>query len=230
MAEHIVRSYADELEAVADDLRRMGGIGESMVADACRGLTSGDVALCDEVAARDDAIDQHHEDVERRILRLLALRQPMGPDLRLVFAALKMGADLERIGDLAKNIARRGRAMDRSRELSALRGVERMGKAVSLQLQDVLDSFNNRDAKLAQAVWRHDEEVDQHYNSLFREVLTYMMEDPRTIGASTHLLFVAKNLERIGDHCTNIAETVSFLITGDRMSSEQRPKVRDADA
>lgn len=229
MHNHIVRSYTEELDDVTDDLRRMGGIGESMVADACRGLTTGDIALCDEVASRDDEVDRHHESVERRILRLFALRQPVGPDLRLVFAALKMAADLERIGDLAKNIARRGRAMDRSRELSALSGVERMGKAVSLQLRDVLDSFNNRDARLAREVWRHDEEVDQHYNSLFREVLTYMMEDPRTIGASTHLLFAAKNLERIGDHCTNIAETVSFLVTGDRLSAEERPKVKDVD-
>lgn len=230
MSEHIVRSYTEELERVTDDLRRMGGLAESMVADACTGLTRSDFDLCDNVVGRDDEIDRIHEDVEKRILRIFALRQPVGPDLRLVFAILKMSADVERIGDLAKNIARRGRAMDRTRNLTALAGVERMGRAVSLQMQDVLDAFARQDAKLARHVWESDEEIDKHYNSLFREVLTYMMEDPRTIGASTHLMFVAKNLERIGDHCTNVAETISFLVTGERLSIEDRPKAADVDA
>lgn len=230
MTEHTVRSYTEELDRLSDDLRRMGGVAETMVSDACLAVTRADIALCDEVAARDDLVDQGHEEAERRILRILALRQPLGSDLRLAFASLKIASEIERIGDLAKNIARRGRAMDRSRELDALRGLERMGRAVSLQLKDVLDAFAARDERLALRVWSQDEEIDQYYNSLFREGLTYMMEDPRMIGASTHLLFMAKNLERIGDHCTNIAETVAFLVSGERLSTDARPKARDPDA
>lgn len=230
MNDHTVKSYAEDLDRLSEDLRRMGGIAESMAADACTALVRGDFELCDEVAGRDVEVDRLHESVERTILRLLALRQPLAQDLRLAFAALKMAADLERIGDLSKNTARRGRAMERTLDVSALRGVERMGVAVTRQMHDVLDAFAARDAKLAYRVWENDEDVDQHYNSLFREALTYMMEDPRTIGAATHLLFITKNLERIGDHCTNVAETVYFLVTGERLSTEDRPKVREIDA
>ena len=230
MSEHTVRSYADELDRLTDDLRRMAGIAESMVSDSYTAMVRGDMSLCEDVVVRDKEIDRHHEDIERGILRILALRQPVGPDLRLVFCAMKISNDLERVGDLAKNIARRGRAIDRTSDLEALRGIERMGRAVSLQMQDVLDAFTGRDVDMARRVWENDEDIDQHYNSLFREVLTYMMEDPRTIGASTHLMFIAKNLERIGDHCTNIAETVTFLITGTRLSNEKRPKVSGIDA
>ena len=223
MSDHIVSAFSEELEHLSADILRMGGIAESMIADSCRALVTGDLKLADTTVERDGLVDDMEADIERRIIRLLALRQPMAADLRAVVAALKVSADLERIGDLSKNIAKRASEVSGC-EFAALKGIERMGRAVSGQLHDVLDSYSEADADMALRVWSGDEDVDQHYNSLFREVLTYMMEDPRMISAGAHLMFVAKNLERVGDHCTNIAEIVHYQVTGEYLASSERPK------
>jgi len=163
--------------------------------------------------------------IEENAIELIALRQPMALDLREAMTAIKIASDLERIGDLAKNISKRSLVIFQDYETPnrLVQGLSRMGKLALGQLKLVLDAYTNRDVDMANRVWVSDEEIDEMYNSVFRELLTYMMEDPRTIGMCTHLLFVAKNIERIGDHATNIAETVGYLVTGDRMVGE-RPK------
>lgn len=221
---HIVSSFSQELEHLAADILRMGGIAESMITDACRAVVSADTALADAAAERDDMLDSLEAELERRIVRLLALRQPLAADLRVVVAALKVSTDLERIGDLSKNIAKRTPALD-NRELGkALRGVEAMGRSVTTQLHSVLNAYREGDAGLALRVWTNDEEIDQHYNALFREVLLDMREHADRITSGAHLMFIAKNLERIGDHCTNIAEVVHYQVTGDYLSSNARPR------
>ncbi len=206
------------------DLARMGGLAEDLLTDALRAIASQDATLADTVVARDVQIDDLQVEVEKKIHRLLALRQPLANDLRQTISALKIAAELERIGDLAKNIAKRTKLLDSAQIPAALNGVSRMGRVVIAQLKRVLDAYAAMEHEAAVQVWERDEEVDEHYTSLFREVLTYMMEDPRTITGCTHLLFVAKNLERIGDHCTNIAEEIHFLVTGEPLTTE-RPKV-----
>lgn len=224
MTEHTVRSFAADLEELSGDLARMGGLAEDVLSDAIQAIATRDSALADTVVARDPQIDALQVDIEKKILRLLALRQPLARDLRQVISALKIAYELERIGDLAKNIAKRARVMDLLEPAQALKGVARMGRLVTAQLKRVLDAYSTLETDAASKVWTRDEEVDGHYQSLFREVLTYMMEDPRTITGCTHLLFVAKNLERAGDHCTNIAEEIHFLVTGETLAAE-RPKL-----
>ena len=170
------------------------------------------------VVARDDKLDEAERDIERRTIRMIALRQPVADDLRRAVAAMKVANNLERCGDLAKNIAKRALVIIESDPLTPLtRSIDRMGKLVLARLASVLDAYTRSDLERALAVWSQDDEVDEHYNSLFRELLTYMMGDPRTITACAHMLFVAKNLERIGDHATNIAEIIHYQITGDEM-------------
>lgn len=222
--DHTVRAFSQDLELMSSDLTRMGGIAEDLLTDALRAIAAQDGALADTVVARDVQIDELQVEVEKKIHRLLALRQPLANDLRQTISALKIAAELERIGDLAKNIAKRTKILEGGKPPAGLNGVSRMGRVVIAQLKRVLDAYSAMDREAAVQVWQRDEEVDEHYTSLFREVLTYMMEDPRTITGCTHLLFVAKNLERIGDHCTNIAEEIHFLVTGDPLTSE-RPKV-----
>lgn len=222
--DHTVRAFSQDLEQMTGDLARMGGLAEDLLTDALRAITTQDATLADTVVARDVQIDDLQVEVEKKIHRLLALRQPLANDLRQTIAALKIAADLERIGDLAKNIAKRTKVLDGAQIPAALHGVSRMGRVVIAQLKRVLDAYAAMEHEAAVQVWERDEEVDEHYTSLFREVLTYMMEDPRTITGCTHLLFVAKNLERIGDHCTNIAEEIHFLVTGEPLTTE-RPKV-----
>jgi phosphate transport system protein len=224
MTEHTVKSFSADLEELSADIARMGGLAEDMLSDAVQAIVTRDSALADTVVVRDPQIDALQIEVEKKILRLLALRQPLARDLRQTISALKIAAELERIGDLAKNIAKRARILDLAEPANALKGVQRMGRLVIAQLKRVLDAYSAQEAEAANQVWTRDEEVDEHYQSLFREVLTYMMEDPRTISGCAHLLFVAKNLERIGDHCTNIAEEIHFLVTGETLTSE-RPKV-----
>jgi phosphate transport system protein len=224
MTEHTVRSFSADLEELSGDLARMGGLAEDMLSDAIQAIATRDLALADTVVARDPQIDNLQVEAEKKILRLLALRQPLARDLRQTISALKIAAELERIGDLAKNIAKRAKVLDSIEPTAALKGVARMGKLVIAQLKRVLDAYSAQEADAANKVWSRDEEVDEHYQSLFREVVTYMIEDPRTISACAHLLFVAKNLERIGDHCTNIAEEIHFLVTGEQLPVE-RPKV-----
>ncbi len=223
MQEHIVTSFEEALDNINESLARMGGLAEKQLADAIEAITRRDVALAERTVASDKQIDALEVDIEAQALRLIALRQPMAIDLRETISAIKISADLERIGDLGKNVAKRAMVVDQASPGRAMQGLERMGRQVLTQLKEVLDAYAQRDHERAMTVWRRDEEIDEMYNSLFRELLTYMMEDPRTISLCTHLLFVAKNLERIGDHSTNIAETIQFLVTGETLG-ESRPK------
>jgi phosphate transport system protein len=222
--EHTVRAYDEELDALTAELSRMGGLAEVEVADSIRAISRRDVALAQAVIGRDARLDEIEIDIERRAIRLIALRQPVADDLRRTVAALKISMNLERCGDLAKNIAKRALVIAESDPVTPVtRSIERMGELVTGRLKDVLDAFAARDVDRAKAVWLRDSEVDEHYDSIFRELLTYMMGDPRTIASSAHLLFVAKNLERIGDHATNIAELIHYEITGEQLSD--RPKL-----
>jgi len=224
MNEHIVKSYEDELNSLAAECVRMGGLTEAQVADAVQGVVKRNQELAAAVVVRDDKLDEAERDIERKTIRLIALRQPVADDLRRAVAAMKVANNLERCGDLAKNIAKRTLVIIESDPLTPLtRSIERMGKLVLGRLSSVLDAYSRSDLERALAVWSQDDEVDEHYNSLFRELLTYMMGDPRTITACAHMLFVAKNLERIGDHATNIAEIVHYEITGAEMVGG-RPK------
>jgi len=224
MNEHIVKSYEDELNALTAECARMGGLTEAQVADSLEAVVKRDQQLAGVVVSRDERLDGLEAEIERKAIRLIALRQPMANDLRRTVAAMKIANNLERVGDLAKNIAKRGLVIIESEPMTPLsRSIERMGRLVSARLKEVLDAYTSNDLDRAVAVWARDDEVDEHYNSLFRELLTYMMGDPRTITACAHLLFVAKNLERIGDHATNIAEIIHYEITGEEMISD-RPK------
>ena len=228
MNEHIVKSYEDELNTLGAACARLGGLAESQLGDAVDAVVRRDPALATKVLQQDDRLDEIEADVEQKAIRLIALRQPMANDLRRTMAAMKIASNLERCGDLAKNIAKRTLVLSEIEPMLALnRSIERMGRLVETRLKEVLDAYTANDAERAMEVWRRDEEVDEHYNSLFRELLTYMMGDPRTITACAHLLFVAKNLERIGDHATNIAEIVHYEITGEQVSSAERPRADD---
>ena len=224
MNEHIVKSYEDELNTLTADCARMGGLTEAQVGDALDAVVKRDQALAESVVGRDERLDLLEADIERKAIRLIALRQPVASDLRRALASMKLAVDLERTGDLAKNIAKRALILAEGEPMQPLtRSIERMGRLVSTRLRDVLDAYTASELDRAVAVWQTDDEVDEHYNALFRELLTYMMGDPRTIGACTHLLFMAKNLERIGDHATNIAETIHYEITGTEFTGE-RPR------
>lgn len=224
VAEHIVKSFHDELEALSTGLVQMGGLCETQLANSIEAITRRDTALAEQTIAQDHRIDQLQQQLEQQVVRLLALRQPMALDLRETLAGLKIAADLERIGDLAKNVAKRAIVLSRDTpEAHLVQGLGRMGRQALGQVKTVLDAYAQRDANAAMTVWRRDDEIDELYNSLFRELLTYMMEDPRKISQSTHLLFIAKNFERVGDHATNIAETVHYLVTAKGIGDE-RPK------
>lgn len=225
MTEHTVKSYGEELNHLTAEVTRMGGLAEAQVADAIECISRRDAQLAQAVVGRDERLDTLQTEIERKAFRLIALRQPMAVDLRHAVAALKISMSLERCGDLAKNIGKRALILNEAEPMSALtRSIERMGRLVQSRLKDVLDAYTASDVQRAVSVWSSDEEVDEHYNSIFRELLTYMMGDPRTINACTHLLFAAKNLERIGDHATNIAEIIHFELTGEEIIS-QRPKL-----
>ena len=224
MNQHTVKAYGDELSQLAAEIARMGGLAEAQVTDAVDSVARRDVALARSVVERDIRLDALQRDIEKKATRLIALRQPVASDLRRTLGAMKIATDLERTGDLAKNIAKRGLILAEGEPMPPLtRSIERMGRLVSMRLRDVLDAYAAAEIDRAVAVWNTDDEVDEHYNALFRELLTYMMGDPRTISACTHLLFMAKNLERIGDHATNIAETVHYAVRGEPMT-EDRPK------
>jgi len=222
--EHTVRAYDEELDAITAELARMGGLAEAEVADSIAAIARHDVALAEAVIARDQRLDALEMEIERKAIRLIALRQPVADDLRRTVAAMKVSMNLERVGDLAKNIAKRALVIAQSKPLTPLTSsIERMGELVSTRLKDVLDALASREVDRAIAVWTGDHEIDEHYDAIFRELLTYMMADPRTIASCAHLLFVAKNLERIGDHATNIAEILHYEITGVELTDE-RPK------
>lgn len=221
--DHIVRSYDEDLRKLRDMTARMGGLAERQVADATRALVRRDTDLAAEVVSRDAQIDALEREIETFCVRLLALRQPMASDLRVVIAAMKASNDIERIGDYAANGAKRAIVLASLPSIGSLNGFERMAQLVQENLKAAMDAFVHDDAEAAQRVWEADEPVDAIYNGIFRELLTFMMEDPRNITAATHMLFIAKNLERIGDHTTNIAERIFYAVRGDTLP-EDRPK------
>lgn len=223
MTEHTVKSFSEQLENLSALVAQMGGLAEAQFASAIEAISRRDNQAAERAVGGDVKIDEIQQEIENRAVKLLALRQPMAVDLRETLAAIKTAAELERIGDLAKNIAKRAIILNREPPIRLTQSLARMGKVAQNQLKQVLDSFSTRNAEEAEAVWNRDGEIDEIYNSLFRELLTYMMEDPRTIGLCTHLLFVAKNIERSGDHCTNIAEVVYHMVRADHLAAN-RPK------
>jgi phosphate transport system protein len=223
MTEHTVHAYDEELTSLKTMLAQMGGLAEEQLEGAIESLVKRDVALSDKVIAGDQRIDQLEHQVEEKAILTIAKRQPMARDLREIMVAIRISADLERIGDLAKNTAKRTHAISDTLPRKLVSGLSRMGRLAQEQLKNVLDAYAQADAQKAMTVWRSDEELDALYNSIFRELLTYMMEDPRNIGLCTHLLFGAKNMERIGDHTTNIAENIYYMVNGKNIA-EERPK------
>ncbi len=229
MSGHTLKFFGDELTQLKAEVTRMGGMVESQVEDAVECVARRDVALAQAIVGRDAKIDELQRDIERKAIRMIALRQPVAQDLRRTVAALKMAWNLERTGDQAKSIAKRALLLAESEPLTPLtRAVERMGKLVIAQLKEALDAYTNVELERGLAIWNSDEDVDEHYNSLFRELLTYMMSDPRTIGSCAHLLFIGKNLERIGDHATNIAEILHYEVTGEDIHGD-RPRGHGAE-
>jgi phosphate transport system protein len=223
VTEHIARSYDQELDRLDKLLSQMGGMAEAQLSDAINALMKRDSAMAETVIASDLRVDALNREVDEFVVRMLALRQPMAKDLRAIVAALRISADLERIADYAKNVAKRTLALNQVPAVRLAASIPRMGRLVQQIIKEVLDAYVERDADKAYAAWSRDEEVDSMYNSLFRELLTYMMEDPRNITPCTHILFIAKNIERMGDHATNIAETIYFVVHGVPML-ETRPK------
>jgi phosphate transport system protein len=221
---HTIKRFDEELERLSATISEMGGLTESQFAQALEALRERDTSAAEQVIAEDARVDALDIEVQQQTVNLLALRQPMAADLRVVLSSIKIAAALERIADYAKNTAKRSIVLNQfSAPASAVAGIDRLGRLVRTALKDVLDAFAHNDVAKARDVWERDEEIDQVYTGLFRELLTYMMEDPRTITACTHLLFMAKNIERAGDHVTNIAELVSFRATGHGFD-ETRPK------
>ena len=223
MPDHIVKAYDNDLSLLKSMLSEMGGIAEEQLAKSVEALIRHDTKLADEVIQSDQRLDDMEIDIEEKAILTIAKRQPLALDLRNIMVAIRIAADIERIGDLAKNIAKRTHAIDDAIPRRLATGLERMGQLSKAQLKLVLDAFAANDAVKAMDVWRHDEDLDALFNSIFRELLTYMMEDPRMISGCTHLLFATKNIERIGDHSTNIAENIYYLVHGE-MLREQRPK------
>lgn len=222
--DHTVKSYDAEFERLDEMIAQMGGLAEHGLGHAFDALERRDPQLAEQVIESDAKIDQLEREIDAHVITMIARRQPMADDLRHVMAALKITTDLERIGDLGKNIAKRALAIAGEQHPKPLiTGLHHMIELALRQLKDVLDAYSEHNADRALAVWREDKRLDELYNSLFRELLTYMMEDPRNIGISTHLLFGAKNVERVGDHTTNIAETIHFLVRG-RPIKDDRPK------
>ena len=221
---HISSAFDRDLETIQAQVVKMGGMVEAAITDAASALESRDEELAEEVRRRDKAIDQLEAQINEDAARLIALRAPTATDLRMVLAVMKIAASLERVADYAKNMAKRTHVLS---QMPAIEGagmaLRRMSQAVDKMLQDALDSYIRRDAELAEDVRQRDLEVDQMYNALFREFLTHMMEDPRSITPCMHLHFIAKNVERMGDHATSIAEQVIYLVTGD-LPAEARPK------
>ncbi len=224
MNEHTAKAFDADLQELLRNVAEMGGLAEKLIADSVAALVRRDIDMASRVVAADAAIDALQHEIEEKAVLTIARRQPMAVDLRDVVGALRVSNDLERIGDLAKNNAKRVTSLTGDfYPQKLIRGVEHMSSLVLAQLKRVLDAYAGRDLPAALQVWKSDEEVDAMCTSLFRELLTYMMEDPRNITFCIHLMFCAKNIERIGDHATNIAETVHYMVEG-RTITEQRPK------
>ena len=221
--EHLVKSYDQELKKLRNMMTQMGGIVESQVAQAADAIMQRDVASATRAVEEDPKVDALEREVETFVIRLLALRQPVAGDLRQIVAALKITGDLERIGDYAANVAKRSIVLSQFSLPYSLAGLAHMARMVQGQLKSIIDALGANDADMAVEVWRSDQVVDDIYNAIFRELITYMMEDPRNITPCTHLLFIAKNLERIGDHATNVAENLYYAVKGETLP-ESRPK------
>ena len=230
MPDHIAKAYDADLEELTRRVAEMGGLAEKQIVESVDALVKRDNTRAQRVVAADDAIDALQREIEEKAILTIARRQPMAIDLREIVSALRVANDLERIGDLAKNIGKRVMALpDDFYPQKLIRGVEHMSSMVLAQLKQVLDAYAGRDLGKAMAVWSGDEQIDAMCTSLFRELLTYMMEDPRNITFCIHLMFCAKNIERMGDHATNIAETVHYMIEG-RTIVDRRPKGDDTTA
>tara|TARA_R110000787_G_scaffold95507_1_gene198470 strand:+ start:183 stop:980 length:798 start_codon:yes stop_codon:yes gene_type:complete len=221
--DHIVKSYDEELEQLNNDIIKMGGLTEAQIARSIESMVKRDPDLASRVVGDDELVDDLNYAIDIQTMRLLALRQPMALDLRQIVAALRISADMERIADYAANIAKRSITLSSAAPVPPVHSVPRMSRQAQQMLKDVLDAYIARDVEKAIEVWQADKILDDMYTSLFREALTYMIEDPRSISMCTHLLFIAKNIERIGDHVTNISETLYFMVRGERMR-QSRPK------
>ncbi|MFC5586445.1 phosphate signaling complex protein PhoU [Nitratireductor kimnyeongensis] len=225
MGEHTVSSFDEELGEIDRLIRDMGDLSGAMTRASTNALLHSDTALAQRVISDDTIMDAKQRDLDERAITLIAKRQPMAQDLRSVVGAIRMAADLERIGDLAKNIAKRVSAVGQSATPRTLaHSIDAMAGLVLRQVDAVVEHYVKRDAKALIQLRDDDEKIDIQYTSVFRELLTYMMEDPRNITSCTHLLFCAKNLERIGDHVTNIAENAYYVVTGEQLPV-QRPKL-----
>lgn len=222
MSEHIMRAYDGELEELRSLIDSMGTVVLAQLHAAGEALEQSDQSLADQAVQKDHVVDSLFREIEEKAIRVIAKRQPVAGDLRAIMASIKIAADLERIGDLAKNTAKRSAATaDGAGRLTEV--VLPIADMAEAELRKVMSAFRNKDSKAALAVWQRDEELDELYNSAFRQLLTYMLENPRMIGTCTHLLFVAKNMERIGDHATNIAENICYLVDG-KAPAGARPK------
>lgn len=221
---HIVSAYDDELKFLTRKIAAMGGHAERMVDQAVAALVNTDLELARKVVRDDAVLDEAEREIDDRAIIVIAKRQPVAGDLREIIGAIRISADLERVGDLGKNVAKRVVAVAEGRQpVSLYRGLQALAELALTQLKEVLDVYASRSVERIEFVRDRDNQIDAMYTSLFRELLTYMMEDPRNITPCTHLLFCAKNIERIGDHATNIAETIYYVVTGDQMPPE-RPK------
>ncbi|MEN9708198.1 MAG: Phosphate-specific transport system accessory protein PhoU [Pseudomonadota bacterium] len=223
MSDHTVAAYDKELATLSQSILEMGGIAEKMLIDAMDALVSMNIERAKSVVASDPRLDALQRQVEEFAILTIARRQPMAVDLREIVAAIRVSADLERVGDLAKNIAKRTQKLGEARIPRAAIGLKHMSDLALLQLKNVLDAYATRDIEKARTVWERDAELDALEDSVFRDLLTFMMEDPRNITFCTHLLFCSKNIERVGDHATNIAETTHYLVTGEQLPVD-RPK------
>ncbi|MBZ9674657.1 phosphate signaling complex protein PhoU [Mesorhizobium sp. ES1-1] len=226
---HIVSAYDEELKYLSKRIAAMGGHAERMVEQAVAALVNADPGLAQKVIRDDAVLDEGQREIDDKAIIIIARRQPMATDLREIVGAIRISADLERVGDLGKNVAKRVAAVTDGRQPTSLfRGLEALANLALTQLKEVLDVYASRTVDKIGFVRDRDDQIDAMYTSLFRELLTYMMEDPRNITPCTHLLFCAKNIERIGDHATNIAETIYYIVTGEQMPAE-RPKGDNTD-
>ncbi len=221
---HTVRAFDEELARLTRRIMEMGALVEKQVAVAIRALVERDEAAAAEVIGRDDAVDELEEAIDQEAIRILATRQPVAIDLRMVAMGLKISNDLERTSDYAVNIAKRARRLAEQPQLKPFVTIPRMAEICQQMVKEVLDAYVERDPEKAMAAWHRDDEVDELYTSLFRELLTYILEDPRTTGTCIDLMFIAKNLERIGDHATNIAEKIHYIVHGDLINRMRRTR------
>lgn len=227
LKKHIVKSYDEELADLAGQIVQMGAHAERQIATATKALVERDDELADQVIDADRAVDDLEEVIDQHAIKMLATRQPMAVDLRVISMSLKISNDLERIADYAKGIAKRARRLSTNPQLKPLVTIPRMAELAQAMLKDVLDAFITRDAEAAMEVWHRDQAIDDLYDSLFRELVTFILEDPRTTSTAIDLLFIAKNLERIGDHTTNVAEKIHYMVHGTQINRPRQNVGRD---